>query len=253
MVQAMAAGADDARSRGDPLTPGAGPVAIVTGAGSGIGRSVAQLLSAAGWRLVLVGRRTGPLDETGASLGGPWIAAPADVGDEAQVRRVVNDTLRRLGRIDALVNNAGHAPMLPIEETTPEVIRGVFDVNAIGPAVAIAAVWPVFHRQGGGRIVNVSSYSTVDPFPGLFAYAGAKGALNLLAKAAANEGRSLGIKAFAVAPGAVETDMLRANFSESTLPTCKTLPPASVAQVIVECVTGERDDQNGEVILVPSP
>lgn len=236
-----------------PTGANGGPVAIVTGAGSGIGRSVCELLSARGWLLVLVGRRAGRLNGTGAVLSAPWMAVPADIADPAQVHRMVDAAHERFGRIDALVNNAGFAPMMPLEKTTPDIIRQVFDINAVAVAVAIAKVWPLFRAQGGGRIVNVSSFSTVDPFPGFFAYAGAKAAVNVLARAAANEGRSVGIKAFAVAPGAVETEMLRANIAERALPTSKTLAPHDVAKVIVECATGERDAQNGETILLPSP
>ena len=99
-------------------------------------------------------------------------------------------------------------------------------------------------------MVNVSSMATQDPFPGFFAYAASKAALNLMARSCATEGREHGIRAFAVAPGAVETDMLRAAFGEDVIPREQTLDPDTVARVIVECVTGERDAQNGDTIPV---
>lgn len=228
-------------------------VAIITGAGSGIGRATSELLSARGHRLVLVGRRLDRLTETGAMLNSQWLAAPADVSNETQLQSVITSTLARFGRIDALINNAGFAPMAAIDQHNPQLIREVFAINAIAPAIFIAAVWPTMLRQKSGRIVNVSSLAAVDPFPGFFAYSAAKASMNLLAFAASNEGRTHGIRAFAVAPGAVETDMLRAIISKDALPRTRTLTPRAVASVIVQCATGERDAESGQTILVPSP
>lgn len=235
------------------ISSGGAPVALVTGAGSGIGRSVCTLLSGLGWRLALVGRRAEKLNGTGAALSTPWFAIPADVADPEQVKRAVDSASEHFGGLDALVNNAGYAPMTPIERVTPEVARAIYDINLLGPTIAIARAWPIFRQRGGGRIVNVSSYATVDPFNGLGVYAAAKAGVNLLAKSAANEGKMLNIRAFAVAPGAVETEMLRSIVPTTALPASKTLAPEAVASVIVECVTGKRDAQNGETILVPSP
>lgn len=233
------------------------PVAVVTGAGSGIGAQVASLLSERGFRLVLVGRRADRLHATGSRLKGESLTIGADLSRLDQPAHVVQSALARYGRIDALVNNAGDAPNQPIEKHTPELIQTVFAVNAVAPASLIAAAWPALRKQateaGRATIVNVSSMATVDPYPGFFAYAGAKAAVNLLARAAHNEGKRIGIRAFAVAPGAVETEMLRANFPEKVLPRSRTLEPGVVAAVIAACVLGERDAESGGVILVPSP
>lgn len=228
------------------------PVALVTGAGSGIGRATAILLAARGYRVTLVGRRVETLRTVAARL--PISAEPlviaADVGDAAAARAMIARAVERLGRLDVLINNAGLAPLLPIDRTTAEVLDEVYRVNALGPANAIAAAWPVFSRQRSGCIVNVSTIGTIDPFPGFFAYASAKAAVNLMARSCANEGRAIGVRAFAVAPGAVETPMLRANFSETVLPRSACLAPEEVAAVILDCVEGRRDDQNGNVIPV---
>jgi NAD(P)-dependent dehydrogenase (short-subunit alcohol dehydrogenase family) len=98
--------------------------------------------------------------------------------------------------------------------------------------------------------VNVSSIATVDPFPGFFAYAASKAALNLMTASAAKEGANVGIRAFAVAPGAVETPMLRASFDAKAVPPEACLEPESVARVIVACATGLRDADSGRVIPV---
>ena len=94
--------------------------------------------------------------------------------------------------------------------------------------------------------------ATVDPFPGLGVYAASKAALASLTRSLHNEGASHGIRAFSVAPGAVETKMLRQLFSTDQLPTDQTLEPAAVAEVVVGCIRGEREDDRGQTILLPS-
>ena len=118
------------------------------------------------------------------------------------------------------------------------------------------AVWPTFKAQkdaGGGAICNVSSMATKDPFPGFNVYAAAKAGVNLFTKATADEGKRINVTAAAVAPGAIETPMLRANFPEKTIPTDKTLDPLTVAGVIRDVLTGAREFEPGETIFLPSP
>lgn len=229
------------------------PVSIITGAGSGIGRATAGMLSRKGHRVVLVGRRREPLEATAGMLGGPSHIIAVDVGDPAAASAIIDGAMETFGRIDSLVNNAGHAPLQPIDKTTPELIEETFRINAFGPANLIARAWPVFLKQRGGCVVNVSSMATVDPFPGFFAYAAAKASVELMVKSCASEGRRHNIRAFAVAPGAVETAMLRSLFSRDQLPTSQCLTPEQVAGVIVDCILGRRDGDNGRTIHIPSP
>lgn len=243
-----------------PSASSAARVAIITGAGSGVGRAVALRLAAADWRLALAGRRQAPLDETARlarqrahAPADRFLVMPTDVADAEACSRLVDAAVERFGGVDALINNAGLAPSVPIADTTPDLLRQVFAVNALGPAQLITKVWPVFERRGGGRIVNVSTIGVFDPFPGLFAYAGAKAALHAFTKSCATEGAAIGVKAFAVAPGAIETAMLRGIVSERDLPRARTLDPDDVARVIVACAVGERDKDNGQAIVVPSP
>jgi NAD(P)-dependent dehydrogenase (short-subunit alcohol dehydrogenase family) len=227
-------------------------VALVTGAGTGIGRATAMLLAERGCRVVLVGRRAEPLRETAALLveGAQSLAVEADVGVPEQAMGMIDAAVAHFGRLDVLVNNAGYAPRLPIERTTPQIIEQVYRVNALGPAWAIARAWPVFRRQGSGCVVNVSTLGTIDPFPGFFAYAAAKAAVNLMARSCAKEGRAIGVRAFAVAPGAVETAMFRAAFSETEVTRSACLSPEEVARLIVACVEGEHDARSGETITI---
>lgn len=236
------------------------PVALVTGAGSGIGRAVARQLGAAGYRVVLVGRRADALEETAASLpeGCESLCVPADVSDPASGHVMVTTCLGRFGRLDVLVNNAGVAPLKPIDQTDAELIQQAFFTNSIGPACTIAAAWMVFRRQfeeqrmapRGHCVINISTLGTLDPFPGFFAYAASKAGLNLMARSCAKEGAAIGVRAFAVAPGAVETPMLRGLFDPATLPSEACMTPEEVAEEVMACVNGERDRKNGETIFM---
>lgn len=238
------------------MTPANLHAAIITGAGTGIGFATARRLGAKGWAVALAGRRREQLEHAAAALREAGSAPervvvhPCDVADAASVRSLVADAHRRFGRVDALVNNAGVAALVPIDKGGPDFLRDVFAVNALGPAYAIAAVWPIMRAQGGGVIVNVSTIGTLDPFPGFFAYAGAKSAVNSFARSCAKEGAALGIRAFAVAPGATDTPMLRSMFDETALPPSHCLHAEDVAAVIVECVEGGRDAENGGTIYL---
>lgn len=231
------------------------PVAIITGAGSGIGAACARLLAARGHDCVLVGRRGSLLEDVRATLDGPehHLAIAADVADSGRCAEIVDTTLARYGRVDALVLSAGVAPRAPIDRTTEEMLEECFFVNAFGPAFLISRAWPTMKAQRSGRIVIVSTLGTLDPFPGFFAYAASKSAADSLVRSVRAEGGPLGIRAFAVNPGCVDTEILRRNFPESVIPKSKTLAPESVAEVIVACATGERDADSGTVIPLPSP
>lgn len=229
------------------------PVAIVTGAGSGIGRRCALHLAERGWGVALAGRTWATLVETAGLLGqAPHHAIAADVGDVATAGAIVEAAIARFGRIDALINNAGYAPFKAFHQFTDAELDRTFQVNALGPIRLMNRAWPHL-CQTGGRVVNVSSYSTLEPFAGLGVYGAAKIALNLLGKASVREGRDSGVRVFTVAPGAVETAMLRALWGPDVLPTSRTLDPDAVARVIVACAAGERDADAGGLITLPSP
>lgn len=227
-------------------------IALLTGAGSGIGLATARLLHGAGFHLLLVGRDRSKLDATAAECPGSSVHA-CDMSDSRAVEDLIASAVSRFGRIDVVVNNAGWTPVKPISEYTSGEIEHIFRLNAIGPCVAIARTIPHMVAAGGGCIVNVSSMAVVNPFPGLFAYAAAKASMTLMVKSIVNEEGRHGIRAFAIAPGAVETPLLRSLFAEHTLPRRRALAPEIVANLILECVQGQRDCENGGTILLPSP
>lgn len=229
------------------------PVAIVTGAGSGIGRCVARQLAEEGFALVLVGRTAAKLEETARGLGeNPHLLVAADLAERAEPGRIVADCIDRFGRLDCLVQVAGIAPLAPLAETDDALLAACFEANAFGPARLIRAAWPHFARQRGGRVVNVSTIGTLDPFPGFFAYAASKSALDSFTRSAAREGAAIGVEAWSVNPGAVETPLLRQNFGEAVIPSHRTLSPEAVARVVVDCVMARRSEPSGSIIPMPS-
>ena len=200
-----------------------------------------------------MGRRENRLRETAQLLDGPSFVLAGDVSEAAQASTLVYAAIDRFGRLDHLVNCAGIAPAHPIDETTPEILAEVFNVNTLGTGNLIAAAWPTFMNQRHGCIVNISSMATEDPFPGFFAYAASKAAVEMMVVSCAKEGVEHNIRAFAIAPGAVETELLRSIVSKDDWPTENCLTPEAVATEIVACIKGERDDRNGQTIRLPSP
>lgn len=237
------------------------PVALITGASAGIGLAAALRLAGAGYRLALLARNESRLAAAADQVAGehpgatPALTIPTDVGDFDAAAQAVAETITRFGRLDLIVNNAGLAPLRPIADTTKDDYLRCFAVNTLGPAAIIAAAWPAFRRnhdnnEPGGRIINITTLATHDPFPGFAAYAAAKSAAASLVRSAKNEGADIGVRAFNIAPGAVETDMLRGLFDPSMLPKEACLAPDDVAKLILACGTGQRDEDNGKTIYI---
>lgn len=226
------------------------PVAILTGAGGGIGRAIAMELSQEGYRLALVGRRRETLEETAEVLSGESLVLPSDVSDAEQIAQTVEDTVNAFGRLDAAIHNAGLAPVRTVEEMTPQEWRAVIDTNLSAAFYLARAAWPTFRKQRDGVIVNISSFSSRDPFPGFAAYGAAKAGVNLLGLALGREGREHGIRVHTIAPAAVETPMFRQIMTTEQFPTEQTLAPEDVARVVAQCVTGDLRHTSGEVIFL---
>ncbi|UYV12231.1 MAG: SDR family oxidoreductase [Phycisphaera sp.] len=232
-----------------PTHPSDSKAAIVTGGTAGIGLATATLLIERGWRVLVVGRDPKRLGEALDALGGKAQGCSADVSKPDGPGAIVAACMKAFGSIDALINNAGTAPLVPLAQHTPGLIDQCFATNAIGPAKLILAAWP-YLSASKGRVVNVSSMATRDPYPGFFAYASSKAGVELMVKSIANEGQAAGVRAFAVAPGATETAMFRALFDEEAVPSSDVLDPKAVATIIVDCATGQRDDDNGKAIEI---
>ena len=233
------------------------PVVIITGAGSGVGRDLALLMAEAGYACVLAARTKAALESTAAFVAAEQpdasiLVVPTDVSDASQVRTLVEQTLEQFGRIDALANVAGFAPLQPIQRIEDDTLHKCTAVNFDAVVYATRAVWPHFKEHKRGTICNVSSMGAFDPFTGFNIYGAMKAAVNIFTKATADEGKRLNVNAYAIAPGAIETPMLRQNFSEKAIPADHTLDPAVVAAAIRDCLTGETDMQSGETRQMPS-
>ncbi|MGI8687204.1 MAG: SDR family NAD(P)-dependent oxidoreductase [Thermomicrobiales bacterium] len=154
-----------------------GKVVLITGASSGIGLATAQLLAERGAKVALAARSRDKLAAIAAELPDAF-AIPTDMADEDSIANMIQQTQRRFGRIDLLINNAGQAYDAPIEQIDPGQYRALFAVNVVGPLVAMQAVIQIMRQQGGGMIVGISSGTSLMYLPGMAAYASTKRALN---------------------------------------------------------------------------
>jgi len=174
-------------------------VALITGAGSGIGRAVALTFLRAGWQVALAGRRAEALDETVRLAGADAeraLAVPADVTRPESVRALFDTVVARFGRLDLLFNNAGaNAPGVPLEELSADQWRQVIDVNLTGAFFCVQQAFRVMKDQlpRGGRIINNGSISAHAPRPNSAPYTASKHAITGLTKAASLDGRKYDI------------------------------------------------------------
>jgi NAD(P)-dependent dehydrogenase (short-subunit alcohol dehydrogenase family) len=171
-------------------------VALVTGAGSGIGRAVAVALSKTGYTVVLAGRRLPQLEGAAQEAGSGAVAMTADVSDPASVGALFARIAEKFGRLDLLFNNAGTgSPPAPLEEVTFEQWRTVIDTNLTGAFLCTQAAFRLMKRQQprGGRIINNGSISATTPRPRMVAYTASKHAISGLTKTTSLEGREYDI------------------------------------------------------------
>ena len=188
-----------------------GKVALVTGAGSGIGRAAALALLRDGYRVVLAGRRADALAETAElAPGANALAVPADVTDPVSVRELFARTQAAFGRLDVLFNNAGTgAPAVPLEELTFEQWKKVVDVNLTGVFLCTQEAFKLMKAQSprGGRIINNGSISATAPRPNSAPYTATKHAITGLTKSIALDGRKHDIACGQIDIGNAATEM----------------------------------------------
>ncbi len=187
-------------------------VAIVTGAGSGIGRAVALALVREGYSLALAGRRREPLEETAAAgaAGARALVVPTDVSDPAAVAALFQKTTAAFERLDLLFNNAGvTAPPIPLEELGLEHWRAVVDVNLTGAFLCTQAAFRVMKAQTprGGRIINNGSVSAYVPRPNSAPYTATKHAITGLTRSSSLDGRKYDIACGQIDIGNAATEM----------------------------------------------
>jgi len=185
-------------------------VALVTGAGSGIGRAAAMALSRDGFALVLAGRRREPLEQTATALAGESLVVPTDVGDPDAVAALFEATRAKYGRLDVLFNNAGvSAPGVPVEELSFAQWQAVVGANLTGVFLCTQQAVKLMKAQTpqGGRIINNGSISASAPRPNSAPYTATKHAVTGLTKSTALDGRPFDIACGQIDIGNAATDM----------------------------------------------
>jgi short-subunit dehydrogenase len=190
-----------------------GKVAIVTGASGGIGLATAKLLADKGAKLALVARSKDKLEKLAGELP-EAIAVPADMSKIDDVESMIRKVIGHFGRIDILVNDAGQGYDTPVEKTDIEIFHRIFDLDVVGPLVAMKEVIPIMRRQGGGTIVNVSSGTALMYLPNNGAYSALKRALAHISLTAREELKKDNIVVSVIYPYVTLT-----NFEKNTIKT----------------------------------
>jgi 3-oxoacyl-[acyl-carrier protein] reductase len=227
-----------------------GQVAVVTGAGRGIGEAISMRLAALGATVLLVGRdqqRLGEVRQRIASASGRAEAAALDLRDESSVANLAKLVKERFGRCDILVNNAGIGEIgTPLHETAPEVWDQVMGTNLRGPYLMIRAFAPMMIAARRGHIINISSLAGHNPLKNGAPYSASKWGLNGLTYSVAEELREYRIRVSAVAPGSVNTEFGRGGKDGSWK-----IQPDDVANVVAMIVTQSPQSFVSEVKIRP--
>ena len=189
----------------------AGKVAVITGGTKGIGLAIAKGFARHGMRIAICARRKDQLNEATRqleALDAQVLGIQADVTNAGEVEHFVNETMKRFGRLDVLVNNAGMGGYGPIEQTTEEDLQKVLDVNLRGVFLASRAVFPIMRASKRGYIITISSICGKEAYAEISAYCASKFAAVGFTEALLKEGIDSGIRTTSICPGMVDTEMV---------------------------------------------
>jgi NAD(P)-dependent dehydrogenase (short-subunit alcohol dehydrogenase family) len=229
-----------------------GQVAVITGAGRGIGAAIAETLAEMGATTVLCGRTPAPLGDTADKIrrgGGKAEPQTCDVSDLASVEALAKQVEKAQGRVDILVNNAGIAAFSnPLHELPPQEWDAVLNTNLRGVYYCIRSFAPMMIRARAGQIVNISSLAGKNALPNGAAYAASKWGMNGLTYSVAEELREYGIRVSVVCPGSVHTDLSPHAGKDPG----RMLQPKDVAHVVAMLVTQAPQSFASEVLLRPT-
>jgi len=229
-----------------------GQVAVVTGAGRGIGAAIARTLAALGGHAVLCGRTREPLEATAAAIqkaGGQNSVMECDVSDVRSVESLAERVERTFGRVDILVNNAGIGGSGgPLHQLAPDVWDQVLNTNLRGAYYCIRSFAPLMIRARGGHIINISSIAGKNALPNGAAYAASKWGLNGLSYSVAEELRVHNIRVSVICPGSTHTDFSPHPGKSAE----KMLQPDDVAHAVAMIVTQAPQSFASEIVLRPT-
>lgn len=223
-----------------------GRVAIVTGAGRGIGRSIAAGFAEAGATVVLTGRHEDELTAAAEQMGGTTLPVCVDIAQPDEVECIAEEALRAFGRIDVLVNNAGQGLVAPSEAVPLADWQRVLDVNLTGAFLLSRAAARTMLAAGRGAIVNVGSLTSYLGFPERAAYGASKAAIGQLTRTLASEWGPRGIRVNCVVPGFVATAPVRRLIEQGTLDADRIGARTPLRRL------GEPDDLVGPVLFLAS-
>jgi NADP-dependent 3-hydroxy acid dehydrogenase YdfG len=230
-------------------------IAIVTGAGSGIGAAIAVALAEDGCRVIAVGRRASALEETARRVPDRIDPVATDVVDRSAVEKLIASTIDKHGRIDVLVNSAGTNTVdRATASVSPEEWHRIFQVNATGAFNCIQTVLPMMRQQSRGTIINISSVAGRRAIPlGGVAYNTSKFAMTALGTTVGEEERANGIRVTNIFPGEVETPILDTRpVAVSAEHRARILQPEDVAQSVLLVCTLPSRARVPELVIVPT-
>jgi NAD(P)-dependent dehydrogenase (short-subunit alcohol dehydrogenase family) len=235
----------------------AGRTAVVSGAGRGIGAAIASALDAAGARVALIARTEAQLKETASTLAHDPVVIVADLGTREGPSAAANEALEAFGgRVDVLVNNAAAALRKPSDELTADEIDWMLHTNVRSALLLTTAILPSMIAARSGSIVSISSISGVRGTPRRAGYAASKAAIDGMTRAWAMEYGPIGIRANAVAPGVVHTEMWRENLAKpgveesvtGVIPVRRLTEPDEIANVVVFLASDASSAITGETL-----
>jgi len=215
-------------------------IAIVTGGTKGIGRGIAEALVREGISVCISARHQDEIDEavTALNQSGRAIGLVSDVRDYNQVKALIDHTVKELGGLDILINNAGIGVFETVEETSPEEFRAVLETNVFGVFYCCHEAIPQMKKRGGGYIINISSLAGVNAHPRMAAYNASKFGLNGFSEALMQEVRHDNIKVSYIMPGSVNTEFGGDSPSDEK---SWQLTPQDIARVVIDLL--RHDDR----------
>lgn len=193
-------------------------VALITGAGTGIGRAIAIAFASEGARVVLVGRREALLARVAHEIGKNSLVIQADVAHKSDIDRAINETASSFGGVNVVVNNAGVLHIGTSEQISDDQWDEAFNINVRGVWQTSKSALPYLRRQGGGSIINIASVLGLNGARNRAAYASSKGAVVLLTKCMAIDHGHENIRVNAICPGFVETELTQQVFTQAADP-----------------------------------